>query len=326
MKVIKEFTVHDTNIHVQFAKGVSINEFYMQLLNKEASNVNMYKEKRAKTQLVYSTEGLCSLQAYLRSFSLQKEAFLKLLIDILEKVNEIQKNYYVLITTESIFINHEGTLCYVVLPIAKDAYEAIDEDVRSLLSDIVKDVQIESAYETLGLIVQFLKMNNFRMLTLLQELHLQLPQVKHLSFIQKFFFHQEPIPVVTYPLPHAIPDKLIRDAYVEDIIEPENETMLLFESKTKSGYLENEKKCIPIRQSEFHIGRSPDCDYSLNIPSVSKSHALIIQEEDGFYIKDLKSANATYINGKKLKPEKLYCLKDNDSITLGNTTMEFHEG
>lgn len=325
MKYIKDITINSTNIHIQLVKGMYINEYQMQLLNKEACYLNMHKEKRTKTQLVYDTENVCTLQTYLRSTSLQEESFLKLLIDILEKINEIQKTYYVYLSLETIAFAYDGTICFLVLPLTKEGYEAIDDDIQLFLVDVLKEVQVNGAYTSIGMIVQHVKSTNFRMLTLLQELHQQIPEEKQISIWKRFFFKAEPDLPITYPPPLHKSVAVSRDSYVEEIIEPTNETMLLFDQKTKTGYLENGTKRIAINSNEFHIGRNPDSDCYLNIPSISKSHALIVQEEEGFYIKDLKSANATYVNGLKLRPEKRYELKDNDEITLGNTTLEFHE-
>jgi pSer/pThr/pTyr-binding forkhead associated (FHA) protein len=62
---------------------------------------------------------------------------------------------------------------------------------------------------------------------------------------------------------------------------------------------------------------------------VSRQHAMIVPEDDGFVIKDLDSSNGTVLNGERLEPNKNYPLHDGDMLFLGRMalTVRFvHEG
>jgi hypothetical protein len=56
---------------------------------------------------------------------------------------------------------------------------------------------------------------------------------------------------------------------------------------------------------------------------VSRLHAKIICGQDNYYIVDLNSTNATYVNGTSLIPQQAYSLADGDIIELGNYKTTF---
>ena len=58
--------------------------------------------------------------------------------------------------------------------------------------------------------------------------------------------------------------------------------------------------------------------------SVSRQHARILREPDGFYIEDLNSLNGTYINGRRITRRTR--LSDHDQIRLFDVLLEFHSG
>ena len=50
------------------------------------------------------------------------------------------------------------------------------------------------------------------------------------------------------------------------------------------------------------IGRGPGADINVGDPMVSRLHARIQADADGFWIQDLASVNGTFVNGEKLGP------------------------
>lgn len=84
----------------------------------------------------------------------------------------------------------------------------------------------------------------------------------------------------------------------------------------------NETKKI---NNTFKIGREHESNnIVLMDDTASRQHAQIIQKGNKFYIKDSKSTNGTYLNGEKLKTETI--LKNQDRISIGDTTMKFLQG
>src|SRR5258708_4135145 len=68
------------------------------------------------------------------------------------------------------------------------------------------------------------------------------------------------------------------------------------------------------------IGRNEDCDVTIDNLGVSRYHAEIVQK-DGFYVlRDLKSNNGTFVNGRRVDN---YNLNDGDEISIGKFTISF---
>lgn len=59
-------------------------------------------------------------------------------------------------------------------------------------------------------------------------------------------------------------------------------------------------KVIPLR-SKTIIGRGSDCDLVLNESEMSRRHALIENTPEGLFLRDLGSANGTFVNGTSVR-------------------------
>lgn len=53
-----------------------------------------------------------------------------------------------------------------------------------------------------------------------------------------------------------------------------------------------------LNQPEMTIGREEDCEIVLNDRKVSRHHARIVRDREGYLLFDLKSKNGTFINGE----------------------------
>lgn len=82
-------------------------------------------------------------------------------------------------------------------------------------------------------------------------------------------------------------------------------------------------KTYVIDKNNNIIGRNSICDFEINDPKVSKEHCKIeIDQDNKFYIEDLKSMNDTFVNDKIIKKKKhLYY---GDKITIGDTIIRFY--
>jgi Protein of unknown function (DUF3662)/Inner membrane component of T3SS, cytoplasmic domain len=68
------------------------------------------------------------------------------------------------------------------------------------------------------------------------------------------------------------------------------------------------------------IGRSRDCDIVMADPNVSRRHAELRREQDGWSVVDLGSTNGIKVNGQRVDQASL---NDGDRVTLGITDMTF---
>jgi hypothetical protein len=78
---------------------------------------------------------------------------------------------------------------------------------------------------------------------------------------------------------------------------------------------------VQIALDPITIGRHPDCDIVLPNEEVSRQHAEVRREEDGFVLVDLGSLNGTKVNGAGVRAPRQ--LQDGDTITIGAHTIRF---
>jgi hypothetical protein len=74
-------------------------------------------------------------------------------------------------------------------------------------------------------------------------------------------------------------------------------------------------------------GIFPDIDLDAHDPEakISRKHARIYAEDEGFSIEDLGSTNGTFVNrGRRLLPGVKHLLNDGDEIIVGKTFLRFH--
>jgi FHA domain len=76
---------------------------------------------------------------------------------------------------------------------------------------------------------------------------------------------------------------------------------------------------IPVNKPFFNFGRRAECDLQLASPVVSGMHCRIVKTQFAVLLRDLKSANGTYLNGRRL--EEVAELKNDDQIRVGNFTF-----
>jgi hypothetical protein len=68
------------------------------------------------------------------------------------------------------------------------------------------------------------------------------------------------------------------------------------------------------------IGRSPDCDIFLDDVTVSRKHALLVNEGGRFRIEDQGSLNGTFVNKKRIDSSPL---TNGDELQIGKYRLAF---
>ena len=86
------------------------------------------------------------------------------------------------------------------------------------------------------------------------------------------------------------------------------------------SYLMFNKKKISLT-AKIIIGRSPDCDIVIDNKLASRSHALIQKIRDEYFVKDDNSTNGTFLNGKRIPPDKYVKLNPGDKIAVGSVNL-----
>ncbi|CAN5529783.1 MAG: FHA domain-containing protein [Actinomycetota bacterium] len=68
------------------------------------------------------------------------------------------------------------------------------------------------------------------------------------------------------------------------------------------------------------VGRSQDNDIVVSDPNVSRRHAKLIREENGFVVEDLGSTNGTLLDGAPIDRERI---ESGDELTFGQSVARF---
>jgi hypothetical protein len=80
---------------------------------------------------------------------------------------------------------------------------------------------------------------------------------------------------------------------------------------------------IDLHRGVTLIGRSPECQVTIEDPLVSRQHARIIIDDQGARVEDLKSRNGVKLNGKPIKAPML--LREGDRVRIGTQELVFCE-
>jgi serine phosphatase RsbU (regulator of sigma subunit)/pSer/pThr/pTyr-binding forkhead associated (FHA) protein len=72
------------------------------------------------------------------------------------------------------------------------------------------------------------------------------------------------------------------------------------------------------------IGRSAECEVPLDVPAVSRRHAVVSRDRGRFFIEDLNSRNGTFVNDSKVVDRTP--LRDGDQLVICDQEFRFYSG
>ena len=83
-----------------------------------------------------------------------------------------------------------------------------------------------------------------------------------------------------------------------------------------------ERRLVRLDAGVTHIGRGLSADLRLDENSVSRRHAIVVQDAQGVRILDDRSSNGTFVNGRRIEQVDL---SDGDVIVLGRVALRYLE-
>lgn len=86
----------------------------------------------------------------------------------------------------------------------------------------------------------------------------------------------------------------------------------------------NNGNTVPLDGEKVVLGRNAECGIVINLPAVSREHAMIRRIQGKFYLEDLRSRNKTYLNGQEVATRTL--LKNNDKIRICDNEFVYVDG
>lgn len=78
--------------------------------------------------------------------------------------------------------------------------------------------------------------------------------------------------------------------------------------------------CVPVSREWTRIGRSLSAEIRFDDATVSRRHALVVNEDEGVRILDDRSLNGVFVNGRRVEWSPL---TEGDEITIGRHSIYF---
>lgn len=270
--------------------------------------------------IAYSVENLINLKDFLEQVTFEKKEGYLFLKKLFECAISVNRNKPVLFDPSFVFVSPYGdTFYFLVVPLVLDEWLFQKNQILSWVQYLIEHFKTTTAYEILGFMIRFSQSEEFSLPNLISGLenvkHHYYPLKKRWSFFKEKegFRLKEPVSNLYYGNLHFI--KTSKEEH------DDNKTQLIGQTNTTKAYLKETKtgKMYDLVTENVLIGRLVSCDIRLPDESISLKHAMILCENERYYIKDLKSLNKTYLNDKQVIRKMR--LHNNMKLRLG--TMEF---
>jgi serine phosphatase RsbU (regulator of sigma subunit)/pSer/pThr/pTyr-binding forkhead associated (FHA) protein len=85
----------------------------------------------------------------------------------------------------------------------------------------------------------------------------------------------------------------------------------------------NPGKIFSLEMEVAVLGRNATCQVVLNVPAVSREHAVVRRINGQFFIEDMESRNGTFVNNQEIKSRTL--LRDGDRIKICDNLFTFQD-
>ena len=89
------------------------------------------------------------------------------------------------------------------------------------------------------------------------------------------------------------------------------------------AFLTIESRVFQLNEEITTMGRGLENTLVLDDKAVSRHHAKIVEENEGYTLFDLQSSTGTFLNGEQLQEQAL--LKSGDKIFLADTEIVFYK-
>jgi pSer/pThr/pTyr-binding forkhead associated (FHA) protein len=133
-------------------------------------------------------------------------------------------------------------------------------------------------------------------------------------------------PVTSFPASRDETHTTVLDALPRVSFRDRSQAVPADHRPAPGRYLElddgEERALLPLRPGTTHVGRSFAADLVLEDQSVSRRHAIVHQRATGTRILDDRSANGTFVNGRRTTEAEL---RDGDVVVLGRVVLTFRD-
>ncbi len=304
--------------------------------------------------ITYSTAGLVSLRDFLSQIQFQEDEACSFLHGLFDTLAAGMKNQPVILESRAIFLSEKGDEIFLLrAPLEFSGWIRRDEEIRRLIQEILDEFPAGNLL-VLGLLYRSLK-EEPDLMQLQEELEIIWKTTRKgwkTLFRKQMPDYQSARPV--YPLESGglkrSPTESPPALYVEDSPGlcwnaeqpvPDRQKSLVEKPQFKKQEKQEELKTVLLSEwmapasleiegirhqlegGELLIGRKTGSSIQLLDPSVSAQHARLTCTENRWYIQDLKSANGTWLNEKRVTRKMR--LKEGMILRFGAKEAVFHE-
>ena len=254
-----------------------------------------------KIKLFYMSSGYSPISELLSS--LDENTFLSVISNLLFSLLSVKENGFlsvsrVLLETDKIFVdkaNNQVWLIYLPLVSVNFQERAVSENIKKKLLQILKEWGGADSK----------KLN--QLTGALSDADLQLEEIYRLSSGLQKGDHKQGTTL------HKKNRTLER---FSSLLQKESQPILTMQSTDPETAAE-----IHINKSEYIIGKNPNAvDGVIDFNNaVSRVHCKITFKNKKYYVTDLHSANGTFVNAKRLTPDKPEGIVNGDLLKLANS-------
>lgn len=113
----------------------------------------------------------------------------------------------------------------------------------------------------------------------------------------------------------------VADDFVNEVVEPSADGAVVEDDYQFPVLVAHDGTEIEVYPGSMLLGRLEDCAVVFEDPNVSRHHAQIDSDAEGWIVRDLGSTNGTFVNGKRIAgPTRL---GDGDRIAVGRNTLVY---
>lgn len=291
--------------------------------------LSLRRQDLARGTFEFETAGLLCLSDFLGQAHFDREQAYGFLLQFCQALRQVVCILPVILLPGAVFLSPSGEKIYFcAVPLKLEAWMERQKDLHELFRFLLSGMKSD-ALELQGWLWQISEGPLVDLETApeqIEKLHVQYCRKLRLfqSKIQPFCLDPplvtQAVRSVPYPVDQVMEPLMIAD---EDPPWQAQKTVLLEEDHPARAWLETNGQRCELCFEQALVGRSKQCDIVLEDPSVSMEQARITCSQERFYIQDLKSANGTWLDGKKVIRKMR--LKNGMKITFGKQEAVFLE-
>ena len=280
--------------------------------------------QETKGSLRYESAALTSLAYFLEHYRFAREEAYRFIIQLLEQLLKANRVKPVLLDVRYVFLPPQGAFFrFVALPIKAEHWHLQKRECLEFVKYLAVHMPTAEAYEIIGFLIRVTKGAEFSLPAVLQGLHTLRPLYeKKQSFLERLRRkHQEDgfharVKVLEEPYREY-------ETAQDPAKEPAYAATTLLQAPAQQAFLQDDSASYPLPGQEVIVGRGEECEIRIDSDQVSRHHVRLRQDNGRWYVRDLRSSNGSWVNGKRLQREMR--LREGTELRIADHVLVFHD-